>query len=74
MSANPIKAAEKTMSNEAVSKAQEHLANTIGVQAYIYGFATVELYRTFYQQVIDPNRGHSIGVNEFNHIRTSVCF
>ncbi len=69
MSANPIKAAEKAMSNEAVSKAQENLAYTIGVQAYIYGFATVELYRTFYQQVIDPNRGHSIGVNEFNHIR-----
>ncbi len=72
MSVNPIKADEKTKkapSNEAAYKAQENLAYTIGVQAYIYGFATVELYRTLYQQVIDPNRGHSVGVNEFNHIR-----
>jgi hypothetical protein len=35
--------------NEAASAAKENLAYTIGVQAYIYGFATVELYRTFYQ-------------------------
>lgn len=50
-------------------KAKENLAYTIGVQAYLYGYATVELYRTFYKQVLDPKRGHSIGVNEFNHIR-----
>jgi hypothetical protein len=72
MPAYPVRASEKTQKaspNEAVYKAEENLAYTIGVQAYIYGFATVELYRTFYNQVIDPNRGHSIGVNEFNHIR-----
>lgn len=52
-----------------IVQAKEDLAYTIGVQAFIYGYPTVELYRTFYEQVIDPNRGHSIGVNEFNHIR-----
>jgi hypothetical protein len=56
-------------SNEAAYAAKENLAYTIGVQAYIYGYATVELYRTFYQQAVDPNRGHSVGVNEVNHIR-----
>jgi len=60
---------KKAMSNDPASKSKENLAYAIGVQAYIYGYATVELYRTFYQQVIDPNRGHSVGVNEFNHIR-----
>jgi len=58
--------------NDAALAAQENLAYTIGVQAYIYGYATVELYRTFYQQAIDPDRGHSVGVNEFNHIRKLV--
>jgi hypothetical protein len=59
----------KIQSNEASFSAKENLAYTVGVQAYIYGYPTVELYRTFYQQALDPNRGHSIGVNEFNHIR-----
>ena len=58
--------------NEASYEAKVNLAYTIGLQAYIYGFATVELYRTFYQQAVDPNRGHSVGVNEFNHIRKLV--
>jgi len=52
-----------------LEKAKEDLAYTIGTQAYIYGFTTVELYRTFYQQVIDENKGHSVGVNQFNHVR-----
>ena len=61
-----------TKSNDAAYSAKENLAYTIGVQAYIYGYATVELYRTFFEQAIDPNRGHSVGVNEFNHIRKLV--
>jgi hypothetical protein len=68
---SPAQAADhqKAMPDEAADKARENLAYSIGVQAYIYGFATVELYRTFYQQAVDPKRGHSVGVNEFNHIR-----
>ncbi len=52
--------------------ARENLAYTIGVQAYIYGYPTVELYRTFYGQTLDPGRGHSVGVNRFNHTRKLV--
>jgi hypothetical protein len=61
-----------TKSNDAAYSAKENLAYTIGIQAYIYGYATVELYRTFFEQAIDPNRGHSVGVNELNHIRKLV--
>ena len=49
--------------------ANEDLAYITGVQAYVYGYATVELYRTFYEQTQDPDRGHSVGIGEFNHIR-----
>jgi len=55
-----------------IEMAKENLSYSTGVNAYIYGYATVELYRTFYEQVIDPDRGHSISVNEFNHIRKLV--
>lgn len=60
---------QNTEQTDLALKAKENLAYTIGLHAYIYGFATVELYRSFFEQVIDPNRGHSVGVNEFNHIR-----
>ena len=72
LSVNTLLNAEQSqdvVQNDQVFKAKENLAYTIGVQAYIYGYATVELYRTFYEQVLDPSRGHSIGINEFNHIR-----
>jgi len=71
----PVTAADTTRSaiqSKPVLDAKENLAYTIGVQAYIYGYPTIELYRTFYEQVLDPNRGHSVGVNEFNHIRNLV--
>ncbi len=58
-----------TNPKDAALAAKENLAYTIGVQAYIYGSATVELFRTFFEQAVDPERGHSVGVNEFNHIR-----
>jgi len=60
---------QNAVQTDPVLEAKENLAYTIGVQAYIYGYPTVELYRTWYEQVLDPNRGHSGGVNEFNHIR-----
>ena len=50
-------------------KAREDLAYTIGVQAYIYGYATVELYRTMYKQSLDPNNENKVGINEFSHVR-----
>ena len=52
--------------------ARANLAYAIGVNAYVYGYPTVELFRTFYEQALDPKRGHSIGVNEFHHARELV--
>jgi hypothetical protein len=71
-SVNTVLTEEKPQSavqSDPTLKAKEDLAYTIGLHAYLYGYATIELYRTFYEQVLDPNRGHSVGVNEFNHIR-----
>ena len=51
---------------------REALAYTIGVQAYIYAFPLVELYRTFYEQTLDPKRGYEKTVNQFNHVRGLV--
>lgn len=45
---------------------QEELAYAIGVQAYVYGYPTMDLYRTFYENTLDPKRGHDISLNEFN--------
>ena len=50
-------------------KAREDLAYTIGVQSYIYGYATVELYRTMYEQSLDPNNENKVGINEYSHVR-----
>jgi hypothetical protein len=51
---------------------QEELAYTIGVQAYIYGYPTMDLYRTFYENALDPNRGHNLTLGEFIHSRQLV--
>lgn len=53
-------------------KAQEELAYTIGVQAYVYGYPTMDLYRTFYEGTLDPMRGHDRTLNEFNFSRQLV--
>lgn len=44
-------------------------AYTIGVQAYVYGYPTMDLYRTFWENCLDPDRGHDHSFNEFNHSR-----
>jgi hypothetical protein len=62
-------AAEANTAHDPTDVATEDLAYITGVQAYVYGYATVELYRTFYEQTQDPDRGHSVGIDEFNHIR-----
>ncbi|WP_420452356.1 DUF1254 domain-containing protein [Ilumatobacter sp.] len=45
------------------------LAHSLGLQAFVYGFATVELYRVFWNEAVDPDRGHHDGVNQFHHVR-----
>ncbi len=52
--------------------AREELAYTIGVQAYIYGYPTMELYRTFHENTLDPDRGHDLTMGEFIHSRKLV--
>lgn len=47
----------------------EKLAYSIGVQAYLYGQPLMDLYRTFYESTLDPERGHDRTLNEFNPAR-----
>jgi len=54
------------------AETQENLANAIGLQAYIYGYPTMDLWRTFWEEAIDPNRGHDVGLNAFNFSRALV--
>ena len=52
--------------------AQENLAYTVGVQAYLYGQPIMDLYRTFWEGTLDPKRGHDRTLNEFNLVRKLV--
>ena len=53
-------------------EAKEKLAYSIGVQAYIYGQPLMDTYRTFWENTLDPNRGHDRTVNELNFVRKLV--
>lgn len=53
-------------------KAREDLAYSIGVQTYIYGYPVMDLYRTFYEGTLDPKRGHTVTLNQFNFSRKLV--
>ena len=48
----------------------EELAYNIGVQAYLYSFPTMDLYRTLYETSLDPERRSQATINEFDHRRT----
>jgi hypothetical protein len=54
------------------AQAQENLAYAIGVQAYVYGYPMMDLWRTFWEETLDPERGHDIGLKEFNFSRGLV--
>ena len=53
-------------------EAKEKLAYSIGVQAYIYGQPLMDTYRTFWENTLDPNRGHDRTINEFNFVRKLI--
>ncbi len=48
---------------------REELAYTIGVQAYIYGYPVVEMYRTRYIHVDSPKNKERTPLNTFRHAR-----
>ncbi len=50
----------------------EELAYSIGIQAYIYGYPMMDLYRTLYETSLDPKRGHDRTINEFFFFRRLV--
>ena len=62
-------AAEANAAHDPKDAATEDLAYVTGVQAYVYGFATVELYRTFNEQTQTADRAHSVRIDVFIHIR-----
>lgn len=43
----------------------EELAYAIGVQAYIWSYPMMDLYRTLWETTLDPARGHDRSLNEF---------
>jgi hypothetical protein len=47
---------------------EEH-AYTLGVQAYVYGYPIVEMYRTRFQRVQDPKNPARVPLNHFSHAR-----
>lgn len=61
-----IAAATPRAGAQSLDRAQdETLAYTVGVQTYISGFPTMDLYRTLWETSFDPKRGHDRTLNEF---------
>jgi hypothetical protein len=58
--------------NKEAAEAQENIAYSLGVQAYLYGQPIMDLYRTFWENTLDPKRGHDRTLNEFNFVRKLV--
>jgi hypothetical protein len=50
-------------------QAREELAYAVGVQAYVYGYPLVEMYRVRHARVFDPANEHRSRLNQFAHAR-----
>jgi hypothetical protein len=48
---------------------REELAYAVGLQAYVYGFPVVEMYRVRYRHVSDPNNPERTPLNRLRHAR-----
>jgi hypothetical protein len=70
-----IWAQDKVTPDEAkkdAAAAQENIAYALGIQAYLYGQPIMDLYRTFWENTLDPKRDHDRTLNEFNYVRKLV--
>jgi hypothetical protein len=62
-----------TAAAHALEPAQdEELAYASGVQAYIYGYPMMDLYRTMWETSLDPGRDHDRTINEFFFFRRLI--
>lgn len=50
-------------------QAREEHAYTVGVQAYVYGFPVVEMFRVRHARVFDPANKNRVPLNQFAHRR-----
>ncbi len=62
-------AQEKSVEPLTPEQAMEEYAYAIGVQAYIYGYPSVELYRVRYKAVFNPGNKTRTPLNRFRHRR-----
>src|SRR5262249_31688025 len=53
----------------AAQQLREEEAYTVGVQAYVYGFPVVEMYRTRFNTVYNPKTKNRTPLNQFRHQR-----
>ncbi len=49
--------------------AREEYAYSLGVQAWIYGYPAVEMYRVRHRRVFDPANKERVPLNQFHHAR-----
>ena len=65
----PVLAQQPTPEPLTPEQAREEYAYTIGVQAYVYGYPLVEMYRIRFKAVFDPESKPRIPLNHFKHAR-----
>ncbi len=53
----------------AAEQAREEYAYSLGVQAYVYGFPVVEMFRVRHARVFDPANKNRVPLNQFAHRR-----
>lgn len=68
LAALPQRTAAQQQALSPQDHAAEEYAYTLGVQAYVYGYPVVEMYRTRYGHVFAANATHP-GLNRFRHVR-----
>src|SRR5580693_3122030 len=65
----PVWAQQQTPEPLTPEQAREEYAYTIGVQAYVYGYPLIEMYRIRFKGVCDPDNTQRVPLNRFRHRR-----